>query len=124
MVGRGNLIQNGVHLKKHEYATVKLLLEQGFDIELIPPSEIEGLKMPDIMMGGIPWEIKSPEGGSKTTIKHNVSDALKQSRNIIIDLQRCQVKEADALKDLQRQFKLSKRMRKLKIVVTIHDLAD
>lgn len=49
-MGKGNLKQNGVHLQDHEYATVKLLLENGFDIELIPPSQIKNLKMPDMIL--------------------------------------------------------------------------
>ena len=57
----GNLTQNRVHLKEHEYATVKTLLKNGYDVELIPPSEIKGLRMPDIMLQGIPWEMKSPQ---------------------------------------------------------------
>ena len=123
-MSKGILTQNGVHLKKHEYNTVKVLLEQGLDIELIPPSHIKGYKTPDIMMGGIPWEMKSPEGGSRTTIKHNISDALKQSRNVIIDLQRCHLEEDYAIKELEKEFKLSKRIRKLKIVLKDRAILD
>ncbi len=32
----GTLKTNGVHLADHEYDTVKLLTEKGYDIELIP----------------------------------------------------------------------------------------
>ena len=38
---KGTLKPNGVHLQDHEYVTVKLLLENGFDVELIPPSQIK-----------------------------------------------------------------------------------
>ena len=44
---KGILIQNGVHLEKHEYETVKILLNHGFNIELIPPSRIKNLRMPE-----------------------------------------------------------------------------
>ena len=47
---KGTLKTNGVHLRDHEYATVKLLLENGYDVELVPPSQINGLRMPDIML--------------------------------------------------------------------------
>ena len=30
---KGRLTQNGVHLQEHEYATIKLFLDKGFDIE-------------------------------------------------------------------------------------------
>ena len=54
---KGILKQNGVHLEDHEYETVKLFLDLGYDIELIPPSKIKGLQMPDLMLQGIPWEM-------------------------------------------------------------------
>ena len=88
---KGILIQNKVHLKEHEYKTVKLLLENGYDIELIPPSVIKGLRMPDIMMKGVAWEIKSPEGNGKNTIKNTAQNASHQSENIIIDLRRTKI---------------------------------
>jgi hypothetical protein len=46
-MNKGKLIQNGVHLQEHEYATVKFFLELGYDIELIPPSQIKSLHSPD-----------------------------------------------------------------------------
>ena len=45
---KGILKQNGVHLEKHEFKTVELFLNLGYDVELIPPSGIKGLHMPDI----------------------------------------------------------------------------
>lgn len=53
---KGTLKTNSVHLQTHEFHTVKLLLESGADIELVPTSQIKGLKMPDVMINGIPWE--------------------------------------------------------------------
>ena len=55
---KGNLTQNGVHLQDHEYSTVKLFLDKGIDVELIPRSQIKKYRQPDIMMGGVAWEIK------------------------------------------------------------------
>ncbi len=53
---KGILKANGVHLANHEYNTVKLLTENGYDVELIPTSVIKGLRMPDIMINNVPWE--------------------------------------------------------------------
>ena len=44
--------------------------------------------MPDIVMQGVAWEMKSPEGSGKYTIKKAVQNASHQSQNIIIDLRR------------------------------------
>ena len=115
-MNEGKLAQNGVHLQDHEYKTVKLLLENGFDVELIPPSQIKGLRMPDIMMGGIPWEMKSPEGDGKKTIQNTMQNAAHQAGNIIIDLRRCKINEEKAIRGFEREFNLSKRVKRMKII--------
>lgn len=121
---KGKLIQNKVHLRDHEYNTVKLFLEQGYDIELIPPSQISGLRLPDIMMCGVPWEIKSPVGHGKNNMKHTIQNAKPQSSNIIVDLRRSDIPTEKAIKDLEHHFKLSKRVRRMKIVVDDEKILD
>ncbi len=113
---KGILKQNGVHLQDHEYATVKLLLEKGYDIELIPPSQIKNLRMPDIMMCELPWEMKAPEGKSKYTAQNIIQDAAKQAQNVIIDLRRCKLSEEKAISDFDREFNKSKHMKRMKII--------
>ena len=114
---KGKLTQNGVHLQEHEYATVKLFLKKGYNIELIPPSAIKGLQMADVMLQGIPWEKKAPKGDGKNTIKHTFQNAGHQSSNVIIDLRRCKLSEEIAMKDIKYYFKTSKRIRKMKIIL-------
>lgn len=121
---KGSLKQNGVHLKTHEYNTVKLLLGNGYDVELIPPSNIKGLRMPDIMMLGVPWEMKSPEGGGKRTIQNTLQNASHQSPNLIIDLRRCKLQEAASVKELKHHFRLSKRIRRVWIITKDEKILD
>lgn len=121
---QGKLTQNHVHLKEHEYATVKLFLEQGYDVELIPPSRIKGLRMPDIMLQGVPWEMKSPQGDGKKTIKNTIQNASHQSEYIIVDLRRCKISDDKALKDIDRYFKLSRRLKRLKVVTKDQKILD
>ncbi len=123
-MNKGNLIQNGVHLEEHEYKTVKYLLEMGCNIELIPPVQVKGMNTPDIQIDGVVWEMKSPTGGGKHTIKHNIQNAKHQSRNVIIDLRRCKLLEEQAIKEAKHHFELSKRLRKLKIITKSGDLLD
>ena len=120
----GILKQNGVHLKDHEHITVKLLLKNGFDVELIPPSEIKGLKNPDIMLMGMAWEMKSPEGGGRNTIKNTVQNASHQAQNIIIDLRRCKMPDEKALKELKQRFLLSKRLKRMKVICSNEQVID
>ena len=121
---KGILKQNGVHLRDHEYATVKLLLENGFDVELIPPSEIKGLRMPDIMMNGIPWEMKCPQGNGKYTVQNTMQNAAGQSRNVIIDLRRCKMNETQALRDFEREYNKSNHIRKMKLIKKDAEILD
>ena len=123
-MSKGNLTQNNVHLKEHEYQTVKLLLEQGFDVELIPPSAIKGVKMPDIVMLGVAWEIKSPEGSGKYTLKNAIQNASHQSQSIIIDLRRYPSDESKAIKSIDRHFSLSRRLKRLKIICKDNTILD
>lgn len=113
---RGRLIQNGVHLEDHEYRTVRFLLDSGYDVELIPPMQIKGMNTPDIQVDGMVWELKSPTGNGKNTMKHNISNAKRQSRNVIVDLRRCKMPEERSVNELKHHFDLSKRLKRLRII--------
>ena len=123
-MGKGILNSRGVHLQPHEYHTVKILLENGNDIELIPTSGTKGVQTPDFMMDGLSWEIKAPEGGSKNTIKHNIQNAAHQSENVILDLCRCKLDESFALKEAQHHYNLSKRIKRLKVITKSEEIID
>ncbi len=121
---RGKLKQNGVHLQEHEYVTVKLFLEMGLDVELIPKSQISKFRQPDIMMGGVAWEIKAPIGTGKKNIENILQDASGQSRSIIIDLFRSKMPEDDAIKGYIQFFNHSKRIKRMKIIKKSREILD
>jgi len=124
MAKKGKLIQNRVHLEEHEFQTVKFFIDLGYDIELIPPAQIKGLQMPDIMLLGKPWEMKAPIGNGKNTIMHVMQHAGRQSCNVILDLRRCKLDTNEAIKKTEYYFKTSKRIRNLKIIVNDEKLID
>lgn len=121
---KGKLIQNGVHLEVHEYKTVKFFLNQGYDVELIPPSKIKNLRMPDIMLQNAAWEMKSPLGNGKYTIKNMIQSASHQSENIIVDLRRCKMNETQAIKEIKHYFDFSKRIRRIKVILKNEEMID
>ena len=90
--------------QKHELATARFFADLGKDIIFIVPSNIPEVYRPDIVMDGIEWEIKSPIGKSRRTIEKNFHKAALQSKNIIFDLRRINVPEAQCLKQLEREF--------------------
>jgi len=103
-------------IESHELAVVNILARNGHDVEFIKPSQTRGIKKPDIIMDGKRWEIKSPKGKSSRTIENNLRAALLQSPNIIIDLSRIKLSDVKCIPEVKRQFKLSSKMKTIKIV--------
>ena len=56
-----------------------------------------GYGSPDIKIGSIEWELKSPEGTSRYTIQNNMRKAGHQSKNIVIDLRRVKMHQKRAI---------------------------
>ena len=47
-----------------------------------------------------------------------------QSFNVIIDLQRCKLADEDALKDIRYHYKISKRIKRLKVIMKDKNIID
>ena len=112
----GKLKQNGVRLEPHEKRTILFLRSLGYDIELIPPRNSPGSKTPDMMMLGLPWEMKCPQGKSMKSIDNMFLKALKQSNNILIDLRETKGDEATAIKMLKKRYEKARPCKNLRII--------
>jgi hypothetical protein len=102
--------------EKAEFETAKYFADLGKDITFIRPSSIPKQHRPDILMDGVEWEIKCPEGNSTRTIENNIRKALKQSHNIIVDLRHIKMSEKHCLSQLFIQFQKRPQLRKLYII--------
>lgn len=120
----GKITPNGVSLEKHEYATVLLLTEMGYDVELVPRSNREGEHTPDIIIDNVRWEMKSSTGETKNTIKNNIQGALRQSVNVILDLRRVKGPMEKCLKDIDREFTHNKKIRRLLVITKSKKVLD
>ncbi len=116
MKKRGKITPNGVVLKTHENATAVYLTEQGFDVDLIPTSNIEGVHTPDIKMNGLKWEMKAPTGEGKYLMANTIQRAVKQSRNVIVDLRHTKRHQTKCLRELENEFNRSGSLKRLKII--------
>ncbi len=116
MKKKGKITPNGVVLRTHENATAVFLTEQGFDVELIPTSNIEGVHTPDIKMNGLKWEMKAPLGEGNQLMENTIQRALKQSQNIIIDLRHTKRHQTKCLRELERQFLSERGIKRLKVI--------
>ena len=116
MKKKGKITPNGVVLKTHENATAVFLTEQGFDVELIPASNIEGVHTPDIKMDGLKWEMKAPLGEGNQLMENTIQRALRQSQNIIIDLRHTKRHQTKCLREREKQFLNKKGIKRLKVI--------
>ena len=121
---KGDIIFNGVSLTEDERYTISILVDKGYSISLVPRSEIKGFHLPDVVIEGKLWEIKSPKGKGKNTIRHNLQRAEKQSENVIIDLHRCGIPDDQAISQLKYEFSRLVGVRKLKIITKKKEILD
>ena len=59
----------------HEFDTAKFFADMGKDIAFLKPAAIPNVHTPDILMDGVEWEIKCPEGNGKRTIEKIICKA-------------------------------------------------
>lgn len=102
--------------EKKELAVAKYFANLGKDILFIRPSSIPGQRRPDILMDGVEWEIKCPEGNSKRTIENNMRKALLQSRNVIFDLRNVKLSEIESIHQLEHQYTKRTQPRRMYII--------
>ncbi|MGB4957419.1 MAG: hypothetical protein WBO49_03145 [Candidatus Saccharimonas sp.] len=107
----------GARIEPHEALTVDALALYGFDISFLKPRNAYKTKTPDIAMAGLEWEIKSPTSSSKTTVRNIMLKGTKQSRHVIIDTIRTNLKDEEVMQELKKYIKQHKSIKKL-IVVT------
>lgn len=93
-------VPKGSIIQAHELMTATALSWTRYDVEFLATRTT---RTPDVRFMGKEWEIKSPKGSSARTIENNMRVALKQSRNLVVDLQRIQRPEASALREVKTQ---------------------
>lgn len=84
-------------------------------------------KTPDlyILKTNITWELKSPIGGSKYTIKNNLRKIESQSENVILDLSRSKYSDAQGISRTKEFFATEPtRIKRLKILLKSHKIID
>ncbi len=110
----GNItVPKGAIALPHELVVATILSWTGDDVEFLP---VKHSHTADIRFQGLEWEIKSPIGKSSRTIENNLRNALKQSRNVIIDLSRIKQSENKAIREVKRQCRLIKGKKKVIII--------
>ncbi|MBQ8984668.1 hypothetical protein IJ098_02320 [Candidatus Saccharibacteria bacterium] len=110
----GNIsVPRNILVQPEEYVVATVLSWTGQDVRFISPGIIP---RPDIKFRGKEWEIKTPSGKSSRTIENNIRVALKQSRNIVINLQRMSIDERKCITEIKRQNSLIKQKHQFIII--------
>lgn len=121
---QGKFIPNKVSIEKHEYQTVIFLLDYGFDVELIRPSNIPKMHSPDLWMLGKAWEMKCPETSRLDAIDHAFGRARKQADNVILDLRRMNIDTKSAVQYATKLFRKSRRLKTLWVITKERRILD
>ena len=101
----------------HEIETAQILARHyKTAVQFLIP--VDDFKRPtaDIVMNGVGWELKCPEGSSKFTIQHQFRRASKQSKNIIIDTRRTKLDYETIVNRVQHELLKRPYIRKIILI--------
>ena len=95
--------------EKHEVSAAWILARHyNCCIEFLKPLDGYKRKTPDFVMNALEWEIKSPTGNAKRTIRNNIDMAKIQSPNIVIDTRRTKHPDEWIEAELKKQCEIKK----------------
>jgi len=77
-------------------------------VEFLRPVRGFEIKTADLVMNGVIWELKTPTGGSRTTVSNQFKRASKQSSHVVFDARRIHLSEEEALHQIHREMKKRK----------------
>jgi hypothetical protein len=117
-------LEIGALPQEHEIKTANFLASLGKDILFLKEADHAGNHTPDIKMDNLRWEMKAPKGKGKYVIQNAIQIAVKQSRNVIVDLMRIKLHQDKALHELEKEFRLSKSLKRLKIITKSKKVID
>jgi hypothetical protein len=106
--------------EKHEVSAAQIISNYlKSDAEFIARNNY---KSPDIKIGGVLWEIKSPTGIGKRNIERQLQLAMKQSDNIVFDSRRSKIHIAKIRNKLIYQANPTKRLERLLLITKLGDV--
>ena len=116
MIGKIDISELNIPPEPSEFETAKFFSNMGKDIVFIRPSSIPGHRRPDIIMDGLEWEIKCPEGKSKRTIENNIVSAEGQSPYIILDLRHVKLPEKFCISQIEINFRSRSKIKRILVI--------
>lgn len=119
------IVPAGVKVWPHEMRCARALAATGRTVEFMRPTQGNRVKSADMQMGGVVWEIKSPETSSLKSLQRVLRRAGRQSPNVIIDTARAaKLSDASVIRELRRLVPLTKSIGRLLVVTKSGEVVD
>jgi hypothetical protein len=93
-------------------------------VEFLIPVDDYKRKTPDIIMHGVEWEIKSPIGKGKNTIRHQLGRASKQARYIVFDGRRTKIDDDLIQKSIFHEVKSHRSIHRVVFISKLQNVLE
>lgn len=120
-------LELGARPSATELEVVEVLVVHGVareSVKFLKPNRAKSARTPDILIDGVPWEIKSPKSNGSRTMEHAVRSASKQAGNIIIDLRQSQLNTNRAISQIKFHSLKRTNIKRLIVVTKGETLLD
>ena len=120
----GRISTNGIKLEPHEYSTMILLAEYGFDVECAKKTDTPKTNNADVIIMGTVWEMKAPETVNRATLKKRMHKASKQADKTIFDLRNIRRGRDEAEKTIMELFIGNRILRRMILIRSDREVID
>ena len=108
------IIGPGLNVWPHELRTAEALARAGHTVEFVRKSEVDHQRTPDVLIDGVPFEMKAPKSGRIDMIHKNVRRALRQANCVVFDSRRMKVLPDRAIeRELRARAEEARSLRRL-----------
>lgn len=113
------IIEAGLNVWPHELRTAEALAKSGRTVQFVRRSEVDHEKTADILINGVPWELKSPTASNMKAIERNLRRAVLQAECVVFDSRRMKGLPDQAIERELRAC-VQKRVRRLKHLLFVN----
>jgi hypothetical protein len=93
-------------------------------VEFLTPVDDYKCKTADLIMDKIAWEIKSPQGNSKSTVRRQIGRALKQSKFIVFDGRRTSLADEILMNRIRAELKKRRSIKRVLFIAKSSEVLE
>lgn len=106
---------------EHERHVAEILAQAGYYVEFILEHT---QRSADILLDGVPYEIKSPKTTSANSLEHIIKKGLRQCSNLIIDSSRTRMHDDNLRKFLISQMRSRRQIKHMLLIAKRGQIVD